>query len=151
MQLISFISQLYIYWSIYGMECNEWSIVFILIQVRLRTEVPSTLSSTRPGFELMPSRSWQYISCHGDACSNHSAISDFTHTMSPLSLHHGSLSVYLCLHNAAFFSPSLPIHTWHVYLGMEAYSFADGDKHNILRKIWHRPVHHVETHHNKLI
>ena len=29
------------------------------------------------GFELMTSRSWQYIPCHWDACSNHSAISDF--------------------------------------------------------------------------
>ena len=28
-------------------------------------------------FELMTSRSWQYISCHWDACSNHTAISDF--------------------------------------------------------------------------
>ena len=30
-----------------------------------------------PGFELTTSRSWQYTSCHWDACSNHSAISDF--------------------------------------------------------------------------
>ena len=30
----------------------------------------------RPGFELMTSRSWQHISCHWDACSNHSAISE---------------------------------------------------------------------------
>ena len=32
-----------------------------------------------PGFELMNSRSRQYvISCHWDACSNHLVISDFT-------------------------------------------------------------------------
>ena len=31
----------------------------------------------RPGFELITSRSWQYISCHWDACSNHLVISDF--------------------------------------------------------------------------
>ena len=49
----------------------------LLVQVRLRTEVPSTQSSTQLGFELMTSRSWQYISCHWDACSNYSAISDF--------------------------------------------------------------------------
>ena len=39
-----------------------------LVQVRLRTEVLRTPSSTRAGFELMISRSWQYISCHWDAC-----------------------------------------------------------------------------------
>ena len=53
----------------------------IMIQVRLRIEVPRTLSSTQSGLELMTSRSWQYISCHWDACSkhcsNHYAISDF--------------------------------------------------------------------------
>ena len=32
---------------------------------------PCTPSSTRPGFELMTSRSWQYSSCHWDAYSNH--------------------------------------------------------------------------------
>ena len=53
--------------------------ILILIQVRLRTEVSSTPSSTQPGFELMTSRSWQYTSCHWDACSNHLAISDFTY------------------------------------------------------------------------
>ena len=34
-----------------------------------------TPDSTRLGFELMTSRSWQHIPCHWDACSNHSAIS----------------------------------------------------------------------------
>ena len=48
---------------------------YILIHVRLRTEVPSTLSSTRPGLTLMTPRSWQYISCHWDACSSHLVIS----------------------------------------------------------------------------
>ena len=47
-----------------------------LVQVRLRTEVLRTLSLTRLGFKLMTSRSWQYIPCHWDACSNHLAISD---------------------------------------------------------------------------
>ena len=46
------------------------------VQVRLMTEVPPTPSSTRTGFELMTSRSWQCSSCHWDACSNHQAISD---------------------------------------------------------------------------
>ena len=32
---------------------------------------------TTSGFELMTSRSWQYIPCHWDACSNRSASSDF--------------------------------------------------------------------------
>ena len=48
-----------------------------LFQVRLRTEVLCTPSSTQMDFEFMISRSWQYMSCHWDACSNHSAISDF--------------------------------------------------------------------------
>ena len=48
------------------------------VQVRLRTEVLHTPSSTQVGFELMTSRSWQYISCHWDPWSNHSAISDFS-------------------------------------------------------------------------
>ena len=39
-----------------------------LVQVRLRTEVLHIPSSTRAGFELMISRSWQYISCHWNAC-----------------------------------------------------------------------------------
>ena len=33
-------------------------------------------SSTRLAFELMTSRSWEYISCNWSTCSNHSAISD---------------------------------------------------------------------------
>ena len=49
----------------------------LLVQEQLRAEVLCTLNSTRLGFELMTSRSWQYISCHCDACSNHSAINDF--------------------------------------------------------------------------
>ena len=51
--------------------------IIVLVQVRLRREVPYTPSLTQLGFELMTSRSWQYISCYWDACSNHSAISDF--------------------------------------------------------------------------
>ena len=38
--------------------------------------VRGTPSSTWPGFDLITSRTLQYISCHWDACSNHSAISD---------------------------------------------------------------------------
>ena len=50
---------------------------FFLVQVRLKTEALNTPSSTRPGFELMTSRSWQHISCYWEACSNHFVISDF--------------------------------------------------------------------------
>ena len=39
------------------------------------SQVASSL--TRLGFKLMTSRSWQYISCHWDACSSGLAISDF--------------------------------------------------------------------------
>ena len=42
-----------------------------LVQVRLGTEVLRTPSSTRQGFKLTTSRSWQYTSCHRDAFSNH--------------------------------------------------------------------------------
>ena len=59
--------------------------IIFLVQVRLRTEVLSTPSSTPPGFELMTSRSWQLISCHWDACSNHLAISDFFKPLNPWS------------------------------------------------------------------
>ena len=43
----------------------HWQLI-CLVQVRLWTEVPRTLSSARSGLELMTSRSWQYISCHWD-------------------------------------------------------------------------------------
>ena len=59
---------------------SDWlmhSQLIVLVQVRFRTEVLRTQSSTWQGFELMASRSWQVISCHWDACSNHFAISDF--------------------------------------------------------------------------
>ena len=51
--------------------------IILFVQVRLRTAVLRTLSLTRLGFELMTSRSWQHISCHWDACSNNSPISDY--------------------------------------------------------------------------
>ena len=51
-------------------------IQILLVQVRLRTKVLLIPNSTRPGFELMTSKSWMYISCHWDTCSNHSVISD---------------------------------------------------------------------------
>ena len=38
------------------------------------TEVLRTPSSNPTGFKLMTSRSWQYISCHWDACSNYTDI-----------------------------------------------------------------------------
>ena len=53
------------------------------VKVQLKTEVLHTLSSTRPGFELMISRSWQYISCLWDACCNHSSINDFSRNVLP--------------------------------------------------------------------
>ena len=58
-----------------GFFLSYW-LVF-LVQVRLRTEVLHTPSSTRPGFKLTTSRSWQHISSHWDACSYHSTISDW--------------------------------------------------------------------------
>ena len=39
-------------------------IIIFLVQVWLRTDVLRTPSSTRAGFELKTSTSWQYISCH---------------------------------------------------------------------------------------
>ena len=47
--------------SVINLSCTGnkeeiWTII-CLVQVRLRTEVPRTPSSTRPGFELMTSRS----------------------------------------------------------------------------------------------
>ena len=60
-----------------------------LVQVRLGTEVLRTPSSTRPGFELMTSRSWQYTWCHWGACSNHSVSSDFQHKQLYFWIKHG--------------------------------------------------------------
>ena len=71
----------YVLCSVPNMTCGSSGpkiIKDIFIQVWLRTEVLSTPSLTRLGFELVTSRSWQYFSCHHwDACSNHLAISDF--------------------------------------------------------------------------
>ena len=53
-------------WSWHKISLWLHSSFLLLVQVRLRTEVSSTPSSTRPGFELMTSRSWQYIPCHWD-------------------------------------------------------------------------------------
>ena len=50
--------------------------MLFLVLVQLRTQVLCTRSSTRLEFKLMTSISWQYISCHWDACSNNRAISD---------------------------------------------------------------------------
>ena len=65
-------------WTCTGIihTCSIVGLIF-WVQVRLRTEVLCTLSSTWQGFE-MTSRSWQYTSCHWDACSNYSAVSDFS-------------------------------------------------------------------------
>ena len=51
--------------------------ILYLVQVQLRTEVLHIPSSPQLGFERMTSISWEYLSCHWDAYSNHSAISDF--------------------------------------------------------------------------
>ena len=61
---------------LYKSKLSDVIFVFFFVQVRLRTEVLRTPSSIRARFELMTSRSWQYIPCHWDACSNHLAISD---------------------------------------------------------------------------
>ena len=42
-----------------------------------KQEVLRYPNSTWLGFELVTSRSWQYISCHWDACFNHLAIIEF--------------------------------------------------------------------------
>ena len=77
--------------------CQNWSVIMIggvdktppINKINARhifgsstthTEIPRTQNLTWPGFKLMISRSWQYISCRWDACSNHSnhsAITDF--------------------------------------------------------------------------
>ena len=42
-----------------------------------RSRLLRTPSLARPGFGLMTSRSWQYVSCHWDVCSNHLTIREF--------------------------------------------------------------------------
>ena len=61
-----------------------------------------TTHPTRPGFELITSRSWRYISCHWDACSNHLAISDWK----PHTYPHKSLrKIEVAIHNHQVDSP----------------------------------------------
>ena len=64
-------------WESFNHMRKAYTITYIcLVQVRLRAKVLRTPISTRPWFELITSRSWQYISRHWDACSNQLAISD---------------------------------------------------------------------------
>ena len=71
------LSNLHAYLKRVSCRSDKITKTFFSVQVQLRSEVLCTPSSTQLGFKLMTSRSWQYISCHGDAYSNHSAISDF--------------------------------------------------------------------------
>ena len=66
-------------WSAYWKGGYQKVLFLVQVHVQLRTEILRTSSLTQSGFELMTSRSWQYIPCHWDACSNHSAISDPSH------------------------------------------------------------------------
>ena len=67
-------------WS-YQQKTNWQRVKYIWFKLWLSAEVLHTPSSTRPGFKLMTSRSRQYIPCHWDACSKHSAISDCSTTV----------------------------------------------------------------------
>ena len=58
-------------------------ILSYLVQVKLSTEILFTQCLTRQGFQLITSRSWHYISCHWDTCTNHSAISNFKRNVLP--------------------------------------------------------------------
>ena len=70
-------------------DVNEFwmMIVFIMLEHIFQTWLNNIFrwsmtldwSTTYPKFDLVTSRSWQYISCCWDACSNHSAISDFSY------------------------------------------------------------------------
>ena len=53
--------------------------MFNQVQLRQKYYTPQVQPDSL-GFRLMTSRSWQYISCHWDACSNHLAISDCCNT-----------------------------------------------------------------------
>ena len=88
-------------------EATWAAIKTFLVQVRLRTEVPITPSSTRSGFELMTSRSWQYISCYRDACCNYSAISDFLYIYTQCTIRRISDDMLIqILHRWAEYIPS---------------------------------------------
>ena len=70
-------------------DSNEFwmMIVFIMLEHIFQTWLNNIFrwsmtldwSTTYPKFDLMTSRSWQYMSRCWDACSNHSAISDFSY------------------------------------------------------------------------
>ena len=56
------------------MKCTSFSLYFLFkYDLGQKYYAPRSI---RPRFELMTSRSWQYIACHWDACFNHLAISD---------------------------------------------------------------------------
>ena len=82
--------------------------MYLFSQVRLRTEVLRTPSVTPPGFELMTSRLWQYISCHWDTSSDHSAISDLKRNVLPHYLRGLRwFQMHWCTGNWFFFKDSL--------------------------------------------
>ena len=78
--IISFVIHLILLFCQLDNLSSLWIYIF-LVQVWIWTEVLQTPSSTQPGFESRTSRSWQCISCIWDACSNHSAINDFSRLM----------------------------------------------------------------------
>ena len=55
--------------------CHMYQNKIFGFQCDLGQNYQAPQSSTRPGLELMTSRSWQHILCHWDTCSNHLAIS----------------------------------------------------------------------------
>ena len=59
------------------------------------------------GFELMTSRSWQYISYHWEACSSHLAVVDFSYNLLTLALKNILQRYLLNLKETAFVSLGL--------------------------------------------
>ena len=57
------------------LKCDPSGILIFGFQYELGQRCYAPQARPNRGFKLMTSRSWQYISCHWDTSSNHSAIS----------------------------------------------------------------------------
>ena len=102
----------------YTHQIKDFLREILLVEVRLRQKYYAPPSSTRLGFELMTPKSWQYISCHWDTYSNHSASSDFYHCQCCYNWH------YYWQHH--HWHLSLSSWYWHLSPGMDTCHWAPG-------------------------
>ena len=86
--------------------------ISFLVQVWFRTEVLRTPSSTRPWFENMTSRSWQYTSCHWEPVTTFTMCNSGL-TFIYLNFHSVSGTVCTCYNLWFWYSITQPIVSLH--------------------------------------